>query len=52
MTPRRFRRAAFGAALALAALPAAAPADTRVTRDATPGSYARYDGATDATMLA
>jgi hypothetical protein len=30
---------------------AAAQADTRVTRDATPGSYVRYDGGTDATML-
>jgi hypothetical protein len=41
--------AAFVAAAALAA-PAWA-ADTRVTRDGTPGSYVRYDGGTDATML-
>jgi hypothetical protein len=52
MTRRCFRRAAFGAALALAALPAVASAETRVTRDATAGSYVRYDGAADATMLA
>jgi hypothetical protein len=52
MTSRRFRRAAFGAVFALVVLPAAASADARVTRDATPGSYARYDGAADATMLA
>jgi hypothetical protein len=52
MTRRRFQRAAVGAVLALAALPAVAPADTRVTRDATPGSYVRYDGATDPTMQA
>ena len=29
----------------------AAAADVRVTNDATSGSYARYDGAVDATML-
>jgi hypothetical protein len=52
MMGRRIRHAAIGTALALAALPAAVQADTRVTRDSTPGSYARYDGATDATMLA
>jgi hypothetical protein len=28
-----------------------AQGDTRVTRDATPGSYVRYDGGTDATLL-
>jgi hypothetical protein len=41
-------------AAAIAGAAQAAPArgaETRVTRDATPGSYVRYDGATDATML-
>jgi hypothetical protein len=52
MTGRRFWRAAMGTALALVALPAAADGDTRVTRDATAGSYVRYDGAIDATMQA
>src|SRR5918994_4494165 len=52
MTRRCFWRAAMGTALALVALPAAAHGDTRVTRDATAGSYIRYDGATDATMQA
>jgi hypothetical protein len=52
MTPKPFQRAAVGAALALTALPVAAQADTRVTRDATPGSYVRYDGGTDATVEA
>jgi hypothetical protein len=51
------RCSAAGAALLAAAIAAAAQsgpaqADTRVTRDATPGSYVRYDGGTDATMLA
>jgi hypothetical protein len=31
--------------------PAAAAANVRVTRDSTPGSYLRYDGVSDATML-
>jgi hypothetical protein len=31
--------------------PAGAQGNVRVTRDGTPGSYARYDGASDATML-
>ncbi len=44
-------RAALVAAVAAAGFSAQAQADTRVTRDATPGSYVRYDGATDATML-
>ncbi|MGH2528692.1 MAG: hypothetical protein ACRDH0_05045, partial [Actinomycetota bacterium] len=30
----------------------ASPANTRVTRDATAGSYLRYDGTSDATMAA
>jgi hypothetical protein len=42
--------------IATVVLVAAAPvgvagAETRVTNDGTPGSYKRYDGATDATML-
>ena len=44
-------RAALVAVLAAAGYSATAQADTRVTRDATPGSYVRYDGTTDATML-
>ena len=44
-------RAALVAAAIAAAQSAPAQADTRVTRDATPGSYVRYDGGTDATML-
>ena len=39
------------AAIAAPGPVASADADTRVTRDATAGSYVRYDGATDATML-
>ena len=44
-------RAALVAVLAAAGQSGTAQADTRVTRDATPGSYVRYDGGTDATML-
>jgi hypothetical protein len=44
-------RAAIVAAVAAAGFSAQSQADTRVTRDATPGSYVRYDGASDATML-
>src|SRR3954452_19178703 len=45
-------RAVFVAAVIAAAAQAVpAQADTRVTRDATAGSYVRYDGGTDATML-
>ena len=45
-------RAAWLAALVVAAFPSAeAQADVRVTRDATAGSYLRYDGTPDATML-
>src|SRR3954453_13727777 len=53
----RERRASAPRAALVAALIAAAgqavpaQADTRVTRDATAGSYLRYDGGTDATML-
>ena len=52
------RRSLLGRAALLAAVVAAAgqsglaQADTRVTRDSSAGSYVRYDGATDATMLA
>jgi hypothetical protein len=50
------RRSLVGRAALLAAIAAAGPsglaqADTRVTRDSTAGSYVRYDGGTDATML-
>jgi hypothetical protein len=45
------RAALFAAAIAGVAQVAPAQADTRVTRDGTPGSYVRYDGGTDATML-
>jgi hypothetical protein len=45
------RAALVAAVLATAGQSAPAQADIRVTRDATPGSYVRYDGATDATML-
>jgi hypothetical protein len=44
-------RAALVVAFAAAGSSAQAQADTRVTRDATPGSYVRYDGVADATML-
>jgi hypothetical protein len=45
-------RAALATAVLVAAVYVApARADTRVTRDATPGSYVRYDGGTDATLL-
>jgi hypothetical protein len=44
-------RTALVAVLAAAGSSAQAQADTRVTRDSTPGSYARYDGVADATML-
>jgi hypothetical protein len=43
--------AAVALAIAVAAPAAPARADTRVTRDGTPGSYVRYDGGTDATLL-
>jgi hypothetical protein len=36
--------------MALSPTSLASPANTRVTRDATPASYLRYDGASDATM--
>ena len=52
MGTRRSSAVVLAAVLASAAL--AVPAwgvDTRVTRDGTPGSYVRYDGGTDATML-
>jgi hypothetical protein len=52
MATRRSSAVLFAAFLASAALAAPAwGADVRVTRDGTPGSYVRYDGATDATML-
>ena len=38
--------------MALSPISLASPANTRVTGDATPGSYLRYDGASDATMEA
>jgi hypothetical protein len=52
MGMRRLSAVVLAAGLASAAL--AVPAwgvDTRVTRDGTPGSYVRYDGTADATML-
>jgi hypothetical protein len=52
MRRRSVTRAAFVAAFIAGAVPLApAQADIRVTRDATPGSYVRYDGASDATTL-
>jgi hypothetical protein len=45
------RAALVAAAIAAAGQSAQAQADTRVTRDGTAGSYVRYDGGTDATML-
>jgi hypothetical protein len=45
------RAAVVAVAIAAAGQSAQARADTRVTRDATPGSYVRYDGGTDATLL-
>jgi len=45
------REALVGAVVATVAWSAHAQADTRVTRDSSPGSYVRYDGGTDATML-
>src|SRR5438093_6541428 len=38
--------------MAVSPISLASPANTRVTRDATPGSYLRYDGTSDATMAA
>jgi hypothetical protein len=38
--------------MALSPISLASPANTRVTRDSTPGSYLRYDGTSDATMAA
>jgi len=38
--------------MALSPTSLASPANTRVTRDATSGSYLRYDGTSDATMAA
>jgi hypothetical protein len=52
MMRRCLRPAAMGALALSAVLPAVAHGDTRVTRDDQQGSYVRYDGATDATMLA
>jgi len=40
------------ALVSLLATPARAAGDSRVTRDATPGSYLRYDGSSDDTMAA
>jgi hypothetical protein len=45
------RAAVLAVTVAAAAQAAPAQADTRVTRDGTPGSYVRYDGGTDATLL-
>jgi hypothetical protein len=45
------RAAVLAAVVAAAAQAAPARADTRVTRDGSPGSYVRYDGGTDATLL-
>src|SRR3954454_18642964 len=45
------RAALIAAVIAAAGQAVPAQADTRVTRDATAGSYVRYDGGTDATML-
>src|SRR3954454_19986961 len=45
------RAALIAAVIAAAGQAVPAQADTRVTRDATAGSYLRYDGGTDATML-
>ena len=44
-------RAALSRVVAVAGQAAVAHADTRVTRDSTAGSYVRYDGGTDATLL-
>jgi hypothetical protein len=44
--------AALVVVMALSPISLASPANTRVTRDATPGSYLRYDGASDTTMEA
>jgi hypothetical protein len=58
MRVRLFALALLVAASSVAAAVQVAPTralggdDTRVTRDATPGSYLRYDGTTDATMTA
>jgi hypothetical protein len=51
LRPRAARAALLAVVIAAAVQAAPARADTRVTRDGTPGSYARYDGVTDATML-
>jgi hypothetical protein len=56
MKGRRFLFALAAMASVVAAsvevLPAVAGGDVRITRDASPGSYVRYDGATDPTMHA
>jgi hypothetical protein len=50
-TPCAARAALLAGIIAVSVQAAPARADTRVTRDGTPGSYVRYDGATDATLL-
>jgi hypothetical protein len=45
------RAAVLALGIAAVAHAARAQADTRVTRDGTAGSYVRYDGGTDATLL-
>jgi hypothetical protein len=45
------RTALLAAVITAAGQSGLAQADTRVTRDSTAGSYVRYDGGTDATML-
>jgi hypothetical protein len=55
MTRPRFLLALAAVAIVAASvdvMPAQAGADVRLTADATPGSYLRYDGQTDATMTA
>ncbi len=44
--------AALWLVMAVSPISMASPANTRVTQDATPGSYLRFDGASDATMAA
>jgi hypothetical protein len=50
-TPCAARAALLAGIIAVSVQAAPARADTRVTRDGTPGSYVRYDGGTDATLL-
>jgi hypothetical protein len=55
MKRQRFLLALAGVVVVAASvdlMPALAGADVRLTEDATPGSYLRYDGQTDATMTA